>query len=559
LTRLQARSSPHRRRPQVQEVLRPTDMAKRVDVLEGRTLLAASIEVTTASDEVNGLASGNGVSLREAIIEANTNGTPTEIVFSPALNGVPIVLTRQNVDTNTDENAAMLGDLDITSDVTITGNGVGNTIISGEGLGTTAGVSDRVFHITSGITVTITGVAITKGTDKQTPIGSSSGFGGGIYNQGTLELESSAVTNNTASIYGGGIFNTGTLTLRHTDVSNNIGPSASGGGIRNTGTLTVYDSTITENQAAFGGGGIESLYAQSLTVIRSTIASNSASSGGGIASKNTIVLDSTISGNVSSGYGGGILFNPLGATGFVANTTVSGNSAGSYGGGMTTSSFSTVTVINSTVYGNDASEGGGIANASQATLVFRNSIVVGNTSPNGADVNTTNATLTSNGANIFGSVVGASLPAGDQVGISAASVINTTLADNGGPTRTHALVNNSSAINRGINAHSVDNLGATLTTDQRGFPRPSGGTVDIGAFEHSSAPPTLDAIGNLTINEDAAQQTVSLAGITAGGAESQPLRVTASSSSWVPIANPTVTYTSPNATGTLKFTPVANS
>ena len=41
LTRLQARSSPHRRRPQVQEVLRPTDMAKRVDLLEDRTLLAA--------------------------------------------------------------------------------------------------------------------------------------------------------------------------------------------------------------------------------------------------------------------------------------------------------------------------------------------------------------------------------------------------------------------------------------------------------------------------------------------------------------------------------------
>ncbi|MEO2014338.1 MAG: M60 family metallopeptidase, partial [Fuerstiella sp.] len=69
--------------------------------------------------------------------------------------------------------------------------------------------------------------------------------------------------------------------------------------------------------------------------------------------------------------------------------------------------------------------------------------------------------------------------------------------------------------------------------------------------------PTLDAIGNLTINEDASEQTVNLSGITAGGGESQPLRVTASSSIGL-IPNPAVTYTSANATGSLKFTPVTD-
>ena len=63
---------------------------------------------------------------------------------------------------------------------------------------------------------------------------------------------------------------------------------------------------------------------------------------------------------------------------------------------------------------------------------------------------------------------------------------------------------------------------------------------------------------SLTIDEDAAQQTVSLAGISAGGGESQPLRVTTTSSKTSLIPHPAVTYTSAEATGTLKFTPVAD-
>lgn len=68
--------------------------------------------------------------------------------------------------------------------------------------------------------------------------------------------------------------------------------------------------------------------------------------------------------------------------------------------------------------------------------------------------------------------------------------------------------------------------------------------------------PTLDALTNITIDEDAGEQSVNLAGISAGGGESQPLRVTASSSNAGLILNPTVTYTSAEATGTLKFTPI---
>ena len=63
-------------------------------------------------------------------------------------------------------------------------------------------------------------------------------------------------------------------------------------------------------------------------------------------------------------------------------------------------------------------------------------------------------------------------------------------------------------------------------------------------------PPTLNAITNLTINENAGLQTVSLSGITSGATnENQTLTVTAVSSNTGLIPNPTVNYTSPNTTG----------
>ena len=73
-------------------------------------------------------------------------------------------------------------------------------------------------------------------------------------------------------------------------------------------------------------------------------------------------------------------------------------------------------------------------------------------------------------------------------------------------------------------------------------------------------PPTLAAISNVSFNEDAGQQTVNLSGISAGPANEagQSLAVTATSSATSIIPHPTVTYTSPGATGTLAFTPVAN-
>ena len=73
-------------------------------------------------------------------------------------------------------------------------------------------------------------------------------------------------------------------------------------------------------------------------------------------------------------------------------------------------------------------------------------------------------------------------------------------------------------------------------------------------------PPTLDSIANQTVSEDAGPQIVNLSGIGSGATnETQNLIVTAVSSDPTLIANPTINYTSPNATGILTFAPITNS
>ncbi len=72
-------------------------------------------------------------------------------------------------------------------------------------------------------------------------------------------------------------------------------------------------------------------------------------------------------------------------------------------------------------------------------------------------------------------------------------------------------------------------------------------------------PPTLNALANVTINENAGLQTVSLSGITSGASNQvQTLTVTAASSNTGLIPTPVVSYTSPNTTGSISFTPVAS-
>jgi hypothetical protein len=157
----------------------------------------------------------------------------------------------------------------------------------------------------------------------------------------------------------------------------------------------------------------------------------------------------------------------------------------------------------------------------------------------------------------------------------------TGIAAGGGETQTLTVTassNNTALINPSVTYTSPNSTGTlTFTPAANSFGTATitvtvmdnGGTANGGVNETSKQftvtvnavviPPTIDTPSNVTINENAGQQTVNLTGITSGGAGNVTLTVTASSNNTGLIPNPSVTYTSPNTTGTLKFTPVANS
>jgi hypothetical protein len=120
----------------------------------------------------------------------------------------------------------------------------------------------------------------------------------------------------------------------------------------------------------------------------------------------------------------------------------------------------------------------GIANG--GTLTMTSSLV---------DGDCLDSVVTSNGYNIEspGDTCGFDPDGTDQVNVSADDLKLGELADNGGPTMTHALLPGSVAIDVIPVIDCVDAVGAPLTTDQRGQPRPAGTTdpkkCDVGAFE----------------------------------------------------------------------------
>ncbi len=295
-----------------------------------------------------------------------------------------------------------------------------------------------------------------------------------IFNQGgTLTLSNSIVSGNS----GGGIFNQGgTLTLSNSIVSGNTGDI--GGGIANEGTLTITNSTVADNTATEqydGGGGIYNK--GTLTLSNSTISGNMAtgqySAGGGIYNEGRLTLsNSTISGNNSSGDGGGIAISDL---------------QNSRSGGVPVP-----VMLYCTVYGNTADLGGGIwvGNLPQGQVMTMGaSIVALNKARTAPDIAGPLATL---GYNLVGNRSGATLLGSSHVqstdvfGVSStALLIDPRLRDNGGPTKTHALLPGSPAIDL-IPPDVCMMFG--VESDQRGVKRPQGKSCDSGAYEYVPSP-----------------------------------------------------------------------
>ena len=380
---------------------------------------AGTITVDTTVDEV--INNGN-CSLREAILSANGD---TAVDNCSAGSGADIITLPPGTYTlnlvGSGENEAQTGDLDLTTDITINGGGMNNSIIDGAG-------ADRIFEVHNGAIATLNDLTVRNG---------STTSGGGIYVAGTLTLNRSRVTGSTATSSGGGIFAGGTLTVTHSRIDGN---TANGGGgvFVSFLTTTIINSEISGNTATGGGGGISS--SGMLNVVNSTLSGNSAGGNGGglytVESNNNHLYNVTISGNTAdsdsndSGDGGGVFM--LGGT-TAANTLIGGNT--------------------------DSSPGQKRPDCS--------------------------GSLTSEGYNLIANVTGCTINGDTIGNLTGVNPVLGALQNNGGSTLTQALLAGSPAINAGNPGGCRDHNSTVLNTDQRGFTRPANGSplCDIGAYE----------------------------------------------------------------------------
>ena len=288
-------------------------------------------------------------------------------------------------------------------------------------------------------------------------------------------INNSVIRNNSADLNGGGINSIGDVTLNNTTVSGNTagvnGGGIEAGGISNSaisGSLSLVNSTISENIAGMNGGGV--------------LASFSVSS-----------VNSTISGNLAGDVGGGV-HSPFNPTVFV-NSTITDNSANNSAGGIYVEGrfgnrSSIFELENTLISGNTAPEAAEIRISTVNTVFgilsifidWQNSLIgdSGKTSSQAflATVTSAGQTTTTSAFTINDfSVIATS----DGNNPTSLENILAPLANNGGPTMTHAIVNTSPAINAGDCTPTSGNNFPEV--DQRGEPRIQSTACDIGAFE----------------------------------------------------------------------------
>ena len=301
-----------------------------------------------------------------------------------------------------------------------------------------------------------------------------------------------------ANGYHGAVLNEGILTLNEVVIVNNIaaaepGHSGNGGAVYSTGGLTITNSRIYSNTAHSNGGGIYATFdncappTSTLTIINSMVYSNTADrNGGGIrvnsdscwtVTPTLMLTGSTVNGNAAADGGGIYLYY---ASGTFRNTTISGNEANDEGGGVCTLADwdQTVDLVNCTVYDNTGDDqGGGMFIEPTFRVNVKNTILAGNSA--GVAGPEVWGAIESYDYNLIQDTSGATLNGLLSHTIAGSSPLLGPLADNGGPTWTHALLPGSPAINAGS---CTDIAGDPITTDQRGVGRIS--PCDIGAWEY---------------------------------------------------------------------------
>jgi CSLREA domain-containing protein len=405
-----------------------------------------------------------------------------------------------------------------------------------------------------------------------TAIAGGVGAGGGVYTHLPSSLsqfivQDSQVYSNTADGTGGGLYVDGNSTTHWNILRSEIysNTAASGGAIGNFVPLTLSDSSLHDNHATFDGGAMEAFAPFAMT--GTTLGANTAGRfGGGIFSLQTVslpptgsvqnfahIMESTLSGNFAQ-YGGGIYHDGFivpGSLLTLLNSTVSGNSVALGSGTVAPSPSPSAAgggiyiyggqaqLLNTTVANNRVQlgfglhsyigQGGGLYITASATFTAQNSVIANNTRGNGINLNVlddgfTNGPVTGELAFNLITTTNNFFITGPQGGnIVGQDPLLGPLQNNGGPTQTRALLPGSPAIDTAAPTGATDDVGAPLTKDQRGFPRPypAGGRFDMGAFELQ---PVL-SIGDVTVTQSNSGTTSAVFTVSLSMASTQSITV----------------------------------
>ena len=454
---------------------------------------AGIFNVNTFDDE---LAADGDCSLREAIVNANDNaqtyadcpageagvggdGIPLDVISLPAgtyiltLTGVdelcenPAYYTGSGTPTPcsgdgsegnpyvpTITSDASKGDLDITDDLTISGDPDVLTKIQWAAAAPDDDplTGDRIFHVAvpAGATANIASVVLQDLTLVNGDVGvipTSPDPGGG-----------DLVLPDDANAYDIEVVNTTAGSIEIWQFRRMGGAVALGAGYG----VVLYEEALHGPGADPGGGvdmgpfpggkpGEEEGYSiENVTLNRVTVLDSwSGADGGGIYSAAPANINqSVINGNISNANGGGIYNDAeltISETLIGTNSVLTSPNVGENGGGVFDTGFHTTTILASAINGNEAIGGGGIAARALITVNITNSTISGNT---GIDVGggiTTNGVVNLQNVTVANNVATTDAPGGggglNSFGDGTYNFNNTLLANNVVSGRTEPLAN----------------------------------------------------------------------------------------------------------------------
>lgn len=270
-------------------------------VLACGELHATTIFVTSAADSIS---LGDGCSVREALINANTDSKSGSVECARGSGADVIVLPPQTINVQgsaVEEDDPLVGDLDVTSDITFIGGGAQFSLLE-------ANYAGRIFDVHAGAVLAVRGMTLQRGMAAQAG-GAIRANAGSTLNIHDVVIGSSKVLETAVDGKGGAVYIApgATANVSRVQITNNIalGLNGGGGGIYcDACQLTVTAATFNNNRATANGGALYATVNSTVTLSFVTFGYNDAALGAAMHLSGATTLKGVISADNAGGVAG---------------------------------------------------------------------------------------------------------------------------------------------------------------------------------------------------------------------------------------------------------------